>query len=191
MNMPNNRFIVVALEVNGHQNSDGTIEHRANDPSSLQYSYRLATSSPPATGPLVASNGDLDLGYLPQNPGDPAAVDIHFIVSGSITGNAPGSIYPIHFAEDTDFNPDDPTKQKGYCWRVNNEQGENPIPWPGKMSTQRSSDTEVVIMDGSPQNNSPPYYYCLGTKFTDIDQLGAPRSGSYYYLTFDPKIVRG
>ena len=81
------REVQIQLLVSGHQNPDGTIEHLGSNPNSLQYSYQLLSSNPPATGPIVASNGDIDLGNLPQAAGFSNRVDIYFTVGGSIIGN--------------------------------------------------------------------------------------------------------
>ena len=90
-------------------------------------------------------------------------------------------------ATETSGNPN----QVGFCWRVNNENAEIPIPWPANITVERPNICTIKIDDQSPGNSSPTYYYCLGTAFDNINQLGDPEQGSYYYVTFDPKIVRG
>jgi hypothetical protein len=183
--MPNSlpsRELHVFLSISGHQNGDGSISHLGSDPNSLQYSYSLNYAVPSATSDAVASNGDLDLGAVGSSSSYSNQVDIYFDVVGSITGND-GNSYPVRFATATEGNPPDDV---GFCWRVNNETDENPIPWPNNIVVTRNSNTQVLIDDQSPGNSTVPYYYCLGTSIDNIN--GA---GNYYYITFDPKIVRG
>jgi hypothetical protein len=183
------REVQIQLLVSGHQNPDGTIKHVKSDPKSLQYSYQLLSSNPPATGPIVASNGDIDLGYLPQPAGYSDRVDISFTIGGSVIGNDDTNTYYIRAATLTETSGK--PNQVGFCWRVNNETSEVPIPWPAHITVKRPDKSTIKIDDQNPGNSAVPYYYCLGTAFDNINQLGGPEKGKYYYLAFDPKIVHG
>ena len=184
--MPDNkpdRELHVLLNIYGHQNSNGTIEPQPGNPNSLGFNYGLNYARPGATIQAVDAFGNLDLSQVTSDPDWSNRIDIYFQVMGSILGND-GISYPVRFATatETSGNP----KQVGFCWRVNNENDENPIAWPATMSAQRISNFEVEINDQSPGRNSVPYYYCLGIA---IDNITAP--APYYYITFDPKIVNG
>jgi hypothetical protein len=186
MTMPGNlpdRELHVLLNIYGHQNGDGSIGFQSGNPHSLGWNYGLNYARPSAGVGAALSDGNLDLSLVGTDPAFSNRIDIYFKVVGSIIGND-GNTYPVRFATatETSHNP----KQIGFCWRVNNETDETPIAWPATMSVQRISDTEVEINDQSPGRNGVPYYYCLGIAIDNI--AGA---GSYYYITFDPKIVNG
>ena len=181
-NLPD-RELHVLLNIYGHQNPDGSIGVQSSNPNSLGFNYGLNYARPGATIQAVDCWGNLDLSQVTSDPNWSNRIDMYFQVMGSILGND-GISYPVRFATatETSGNP----KQVGFCWRINNQTDENPIAWPATMSAVRLSPTQVEINDQSPGRNSVPYFYNLGIAIDNI--AGA---GSYYYITFDPKIVNG
>ncbi len=181
------RSITVDLTLGGVQNPDNSVGNTTQYPSNLTINYSLAASAPPSTGTIVQSDGDIDLTILGSGPGWSPEADIYFNICGQIRGTD-GNNYSPRWAKPGETSGD--PKEVGFCWLVASANDDTVIPWPSGMSTRQvpparvpNQNQQILIDDNRRGGNE--YVYCLGVCFDNLP--GHP--GTYYYVTFDPKIV--
>lgn len=180
------KSITINLMIGGIQNPDNSIGDTTQYPHNLTYSYSMTNSQPTTNAPVVQSDGDIDLSLLPGGPGFTPEADIYFTVSGQIRGTD-GNMYLPRWAQPGEGSGD--PRMQGFCWLVTSPTDPTVVPWPPGMQSRlvppgkNPGGTQTVLIDDNRRGS--PYYYALGVCFDNVP--GA--NGSYYFLTFDPKIV--
>jgi len=176
------KSLTITLTLGGIQNPDNSLGNTPQYPSNLTYGYTKAASQPATNSIVVAPDGDIDLTQLPGGPGFTHETDMYFNLAGSIRGTD-GNLYYPRWAKPGEGSGD--PRQQGFCWLVAGPTDPTVVPWPPGMQSRLVPPNQptTVLIDDNRQGS--PYYYALGVCFDNLPG----HIGSYYFLTFDPKIV--